>query len=371
MFKRLGSRSIWTSFRSSCSSSSTLPISKNFFEWKEQKRNSRWRWTGPLLGFSVITTVKDVFGYKPFSTDHQEIEQKVKEGWLARKARRYSEAVKLFKEALEMTTAENNPLFISRIYNELANTYYQMGELDEAEELFRIIIHRLLELHGKHESDAAFIEVSLKLSDIFAQKGDLDAAEAGYHHCVTRQMKVLEEHLRKYLVSHGAKVSGEHPVEIHGEIYTDPLALFGMCLEQYALFLVKYRDSSRLEESQECFNETLKVSNQIFGSTSFHLANLLNNYGAALISSHHYELAKKYLSLGIDKILQISECVSMIPGYYCNFAEALFHCGQVDEALDYARRAVKLAEHSDEKTQRYVHNFLHDIEIDAKKAGKK
>lgn len=48
-----------------------------------------------------------------------------------------------------------------------------------------------MDLHGKKESSPEFIEVSLKLSDIFAQKGDLEGAEAGYMHCVTRQTKVI------------------------------------------------------------------------------------------------------------------------------------------------------------------------------------
>lgn len=47
-----------------------------------------------------------------------------------------------------------------------------------------------MNLHKKQDHDPEFIDVSLKLSDIFAQKGKLDDAEIGYKHCTARQMKV-------------------------------------------------------------------------------------------------------------------------------------------------------------------------------------
>lgn len=48
----------------------------------------------------------------------------------------------------------------------------------------------------------------------------------------------MEEHLKKYVVAEGALAEHRHQVEAHGAAYTDPIALFGMCLEQYAHFLV-------------------------------------------------------------------------------------------------------------------------------------
>ncbi|VDD95961.1 unnamed protein product [Enterobius vermicularis] len=342
MLKSLEVKGLFPSLRPLfCSSASLDLVIKRSTDWKWKRRtsSSSWRWakfsSGPILGFSLVTTIKDLLGQKPFVLDESEIKDKVKKAWLARRNRRYEEAVQLLHEALRLAIDSGEQLPISRVYDEMANTYYEMGSLDEAEKCFRLLIHRLMDLHGKKESSPEFIEVSLKLSDIFAQKGDLEGAEAGYMHCVTRQTKVLEKHLSKFLVSHGARIAGEHPVEMHGEVYTDPIALFGMCLERYAFFLVKYRDSSRLEESQECFNEALKVSHQLFGSVSFHIVNLLNNYGIELLAAKQFELAKKYLSLGIHKVVLVNECSPIISGYYCNYAEALFHCGEMYECSDF------------------------------------
>jgi hypothetical protein len=98
----------------------------------------------------------------------------------------------------------------------------------------------MIQLHGKTDNSPEFIGISLKLADIFARRGDIKNAEIGYRHCVTKQMKVMEEHLKSYFISKGAVQEEFHKVETFGPKYSDPLALFGMCLEQFAHFLVSY-----------------------------------------------------------------------------------------------------------------------------------
>ena len=104
--------------------------------------------------------------------------------------------------ALEEAEERKEQLPITRVYDELANTYYQKGDVDEAEKLFRLVVkrsvlwlifylfRRLLEMHGKRDSDPEFIGISLKLADIFARRGLLDNAESGYKHCLRKQMQV-------------------------------------------------------------------------------------------------------------------------------------------------------------------------------------
>lgn len=48
----------------------------------------------------------------------------------------------------------------------------------------------------------------------------------------------MEEHVRNYSSSGEIETDFRNNVEQHGTVYTDPLSLFGMCLEQYAHFLV-------------------------------------------------------------------------------------------------------------------------------------
>lgn len=44
--------------------------------------------------------------------------------------------------------------------------------------------------------------------------------------------------------------------------------------------------------------------------------------------SFSFERARKYLEIGAERILYVDACAGMIPGYYCNYAEALFHTGE-------------------------------------------
>ncbi|KAJ1374089.1 hypothetical protein KIN20_036684 [Parelaphostrongylus tenuis] len=171
--------------------------------------------------------------------------------------------------------------------------------------------------------------------------------------------------MKKFSIAHGALVEDRHVVDTFGPVYTDPIALFGMTLERFAHFLVTYRDENRLREAEEYMDEVLKISYQIYGAHSSHTINLLNNFGAALIFRNRFELALKYLSMGIDRILYVDECASMIPGYYCNYAEALFHAGRKAEALEWARKAVLLSKSEEPRIQQYANKFLRDLEKDA------
>ncbi|ETN81565.1 tetratricopeptide repeat protein [Necator americanus] len=316
------------------------------------------------------------------------------QSWLHRKYGRYREAIDVLELALVEAEQRKEPLPITRVYDELANTFYQMGNLDDALKYFQLVVNRLVSLHGKRDKDPEFIGVSLKLADIFAQKGQLDDAETGFSHCVRKQMQVVDEHMKKYSVGQGALVEDRHVVDTHGPIFTDPIALFGMALENFAHFLVTYRDEERLQEAEEYMDEVMKVgvknfeeyfvlesnqknhdcvellgfmiSYQLYGATSFHSINLLNNFGAALILRNRFESALKYLSIGIDRILYVNECASMIPGYYCNYAEALFHVGRKAEALEYARKAVLLSKSEEPRIQQYAQKFLRDLEKDSK-----
>uniref|UniRef100_A0A914ZNC9 Tetratricopeptide repeat protein n=1 Tax=Parascaris univalens TaxID=6257 RepID=A0A914ZNC9_PARUN len=156
-------------------------------------KNNDWKGfaptIAPLIGLSWLLTIKDMLGIERFKTDDDPLKDNVKKAFISRKYGRYQEAVSILEEALTIAKKRGEELPISRVYDELANTYYEMGKLDDAERLFRLLIRRMIELHDKHENDPEFIGVSLKLADIFAQKGEIENAEIGYRHCVTKQMK--------------------------------------------------------------------------------------------------------------------------------------------------------------------------------------
>lgn len=46
---------------------------------------------------------------------------------------------------MRIASEQNNELIVSRIIDELANTYYEMGKLDEAEQAFRDLLQRFID----------------------------------------------------------------------------------------------------------------------------------------------------------------------------------------------------------------------------------
>ncbi|KAI6218328.1 hypothetical protein M3Y99_01716000 [Aphelenchoides fujianensis] len=309
--------------------------------------------TKTLLGLSVLATVKDYFGIEEIKLDDDPIKDKVKQAMLYRRHHQYERALNRGEE-----------MGITRIIYEIAITHYLADDLDKADETFRFVIARLIQLHNKTDSSPEFIGLSLKLADIFARRGDLQNAEVGYRHCVAKQMKVMEDHMKKYFISKGALMEEDNKAEHYGPKYTDPLALFGMCLEQFAHFLINYHDERREREAVEYMDEVLKLSYHIYGPSNYHSINLLNNFGAACILRNRFETARKYLEVGIERILHIDECASILVGYYCNYAEALFHCGRTDEALKFAEKAVRLARLEPDRVRNYAERFLKDIRRD-------
>ncbi|KAK6017007.1 iron-sulfur cluster assembly accessory protein [Ostertagia ostertagi] len=317
---------------------------------QSQSKGRRWWYASgaPLLGLSWFVTLKDMLGIKPVKLDKDPLKEKVKQSWLHRKYGRYTEAVQVLEIALEEAEERKETLPITRIYDELANTYYEMGSHEEAIKYFQIVINRLIGLHGKRDSDPEFIGVSLKLADIFAQKGQLDDAETGS----------VDDTMNRPSERHGCAHQKDRHWLTPKEEFTQILLLCSAC--------ITYRDENRLREAEEYMDEVMKICYQIYGASSFHTINLLNNFGAALNPRNRFELAVKYLSIGIERILFVNECASMISGYYCNYAEALFHVGRKDEALEWARKAVLVSKSEEPRVQRYAERFLRDLEKDAK-----
>jgi len=91
------------------------------------------------------------------------------------------------------------------------------------------------------------------------------------------------------------------------------------------------------------------------------------------MSNQRYDVAEKYLKEVASRAPFSDEAGSMIPGYYTNYAEALWHLGKYEESLDYARRAAKLTnDHSvDEEAKKRTQEYLRSLENDWKKKGKK
>ncbi|KAI1712009.1 iron-sulfur cluster biosynthesis domain-containing protein [Ditylenchus destructor] len=307
----------------------------------------------PLAAVSWMVTIKDILGFGPTILDDDPIKDKIKQAMLHRNYSRYTEAINVLHEALKVAEERKHAESISRVYDEMANSYYEMGDLDNADKLFREVIQRLIRLHGKNEMSPEFIGISLKLADVYARKA------------------AMEEHFKRYKIEKGANIEQKFSVDVYGPAYTDPIALFGMALEAYAYFLIDYQGEERLTEVEEYLDEVLKISYHIYGVHDPHSTTLLNNMGTKLLLKNRFKLARKYLEVGIDRILFQASLTPMIVAYYTAYAEALYHTGDPELALEYALKAEKFAQSMDPHVKSYAEKFRRDMEKDTRALGVK
>lgn len=146
-------------------------------------------------------------------------------------------------------------------------------------------------------------------------------------------------------------------------LQTDCYALYGMVLEVYAQYLV---NQGKVQESVEYMNRCLELSHEIYGVSNTHTITLLNNYAVVCLNQKAYQTALKYMTEAVNRVTLKPELANELPGYYCNYAEILWHCDQKDKAIEYARKAVDAAKQSDEDIQNHAKGFLSNLEKEAK-----
>ncbi|VDP11656.1 unnamed protein product [Soboliphyme baturini] len=264
--------------------------------------------------------------------------------------KKYEEAAEVLHEALKKAQEQNDQNAINYIYDFLANIYYYLGDLEKAKAVFIDLMSRLLS-SGTPKTDCSIVEISLKLADIYVQEGDLEKAEAGFKFCVETQKRNVEQAEQAFLA-----------VDTFGKKSIDIYALYGMVLETYAGFLVS---TSRVEEGVECINRALELAREVYSPLHPQIVTILNNFGCKCLQHRHFETAKRYISEAVKRAQMISELAHRLPSYYCNYAEALWHCGEQALALETTKKAAKVAEElKDEETLSRVNEYLASLVAD-------
>lgn len=341
--------------------------------WSDGKFRGRMRLRFLILSLSPFVSIKHLLGVKEV-TEEDSLRDKIYKSIVLRQSNRYTEAIELLHDALKEAYDGGNDMHITRICDELANAHYEFGintgdrkHIEASEVLFRRTIQRLIQLHRKSELSPEFIGISLKLADCYARKGELRNAEIGYKHCVGKQMKILDDAMKNFYIDKGAILELNSPVDYFGIEYSEPHALFGMALEEYAHFLVNYFDDDRMPEAEEFINDTIKISYHIYGvHHNAHSVQVVNNFAARCILRNRFETAKKYLELIIHRVDEIKDG-PFLCNFYCNYAETLFHTGEIDKAIEYAKLAVKCSEGQHEAIEAYANSFCRKMERDARR----
>lgn len=192
------------------------------------------------------------------------------------------------------------------------------GHYKEAEKLFKqaMLLHKYL---GRGTEDLAFLEISLKLSMIFAMTGRKTEAEAGYEYCL--------ECLRKRLNS-------------EEELDEDGQALLGLTLDSYARY---YMELSRYDKALSLFKDSLQTARKVFGDDHEQVASLYNNLAAVECELRNFEEAKSNCLKAIEIIEKLNDKKYETTLYKLNFAEILWQKGELSVALVYLKQVISIS----------------------------
>ncbi|KRX87116.1 Tetratricopeptide repeat protein 19, mitochondrial [Trichinella pseudospiralis] len=295
----------------------------HFIEWTKRNRS--------LYLMGVVGTFKSWFYSVEDDSKRVQITNLVKEAISCLRKKLFEDAIDILHTALRIAEEENDDRAINYIYDLLANIYYEMNVSEKALALFHNLMNRLLS-QNVAKDDASIIEISLKMADLYAMMGNDEMAESGFEFCLKTQKAVVDDHEKRFnrqWLRTQKVIRSEYLAE--GEEYSDPYALYGMVLETYSRYLLSK------DRSSEC-------------ACCDHVEQLCSAF-----------VEPRPFSTG-----------SQVLHFYCNYAEALWHCGEHEEAQKIAKKAIHLAaDVKDEKQRKRVNEFYNALLMDVQKHEKK
>ena len=229
-------------------------------------------------------------------------------------------AVAQHQKAKDMSDSELLDARI-HIYDNMANLCLSRGRLNEAENLYKETMRGQIQ-KGVPETDNSIVEISLKLSMIYAMQKKNFEAEQGYKFCLNTQEEKLKQE----------------------DVDVDTIGLFGMSMNSYARFLMV---NDRLPEAEEKMKQCIEISLQVFGPSHPQVAVLLNDL--ATIES----LQKKHS----DAIKTLEHAISVaqnsgspdLPSLRCNQGNVYLNKQEPATAQRCCEIALRLAEDAGDK----------------------
>lgn len=212
------------------------------------------------------------------------------------------------------------------VYDHMANLAMARGDFDAAEKLYKETMRGLLQ-QGANKHGQAMVELSLKLSMIYAIQGRDKEAENGYKFCIREQTKNTQ---------HATSTKDSEK---------DATALLGMCHNSYARYLFLHK---RFLDALVEMEKALLLAKESLGTNSAQVAVLYNDLGHIEFSRENYSEARIYKeeAVKIAEELELDELCE----YYCNLGTVHIHLGNLQEARQYLERSLVLARTIKNKT---------------------
>ncbi|CAL8121782.1 unnamed protein product [Orchesella dallaii] len=142
------------------------------------------------LGFSL--SLLGFFEKKELTTEDK-ILMEMKRAILAIQEGEIKKAESHLEKAWQMSSDEALEKVKTQILDIRANLAFQVGDLDAAEKLFKTVCQRLVYHQAVPVRHNSIVEISIKLSQILALKGNFEDSMAGFQYCADTQREKIEK----------------------------------------------------------------------------------------------------------------------------------------------------------------------------------
>ncbi|XP_037314080.2 tetratricopeptide repeat protein 19, mitochondrial [Pungitius pungitius] len=230
-------------------------------------------------------------------------------------------------QAVVVAHQTHNHQAVIYAYSLMANLAYVQGQLDHAEKLFKAAMSFMLS-GGMPQDDNAVIEMSLKLTTIYAEQNKAELAEIGFRFCT----ESLEAKLQKH-----KETAVEDLTEEQEALRKDTRLLLGLCFDSRA----RYRASTlHLEQAGRDYQKALDICLQEQGHTHPQTLVLMSDLATILDLQGRHD----------DALALVQRAVDLSSGHpdqhvlLGNMAGILLHKGRLEDSVRFYLQALGLAQ---------------------------
>lgn len=234
----------------------------------------------------------------------------------------------LLHQALVLAHQTHNQPAVLYSYSLMANLAYVQGQLDHAEKLFKAAMSLMLS-GGTPQDDNAVIEMSLKLTTIYAEQNKAELAEHGFRFCT----ESLETKLLKQ-----KETAAEDQTEEQEALRKETRLLLGLCLDSRA----RYRASAlHLNRAGQDYQKALDICRQEQGDTHPQTLVLMSDLATILDLQGRHDEA---LAL-VQQAVVLSRSAGHPDQHVLlgNMAGILLHTGRLEDSVRFYQEALGLA----------------------------
>lgn len=296
---------------------------KDAFEKVYKSGTQQRKGTYKFLG--TVTFTRAFLGFFGTADSKDPVKEHIRLGHIAVAREDFKEAENCYHLALHAGQQQFNEKKIDKrqlitiriyVFDSLGNLALKMGDLKKAEELYKRTLKVAVQNEFFTQTDNATVEISMRLAAIYAMMGKEEETHTGFQFCI----KTQEDKIR------------ENPDE---SSYT--YGLLGMCLENYAKFLL---NTKQYDKALEYLQRAEEVVVRYLGEEHPQRIVALNDIGSVHILKKDYDKAEKVFK----KALAIGHACKdeTLPVLYCNLGALYLRQSKVDKALEMCKTGEKI-----------------------------